>query len=138
MRKRKNINGELELSRKIKVNLKNANIELTGELYDTQAAKEVWNNLPIKSSINTWGEEIYFEIPVTVQLEPEATANVEIGDIGYWDVGKSMCIFFGKTPASKGDKPVAASPVNIFGKIIGNVTVLKAAKDGDEVLVQKA
>jgi len=126
------------LTKKIKIIIKSANLELTGELFDTPTANAIWDSLPIKSSVNTWGEEIYYDIPVTLGLEADSRANVEIGEIGYWDVGKSMCIFWGKTPASRGDKPVAASPVNIFGKIIGDPSVLSAAKDGDEVIVEKS
>ena len=126
------------MARKIKIIIKNADIELEGELFDNPTADAIWNILPIKSNVNTWGEEIYFDIPVDLKLEPDARANVEVGEIGYWDVGKSMCIFFGRTPASKGDKPVAASPVTIFGKIIGDPKKLSAANDGDEVIVEKA
>ncbi|MHA1300862.1 MAG: cyclophilin-like fold protein [Candidatus Helarchaeota archaeon] len=126
------------MTKKIKIIVKSENIELTGELFETETANKVWDVLPITSSVNAWGEEIYYDIPVTLSLEPDARANVEIGEIGYWDVGKSMCIFFGPTPASQGDKPVAASPVNIFGKIIGDATVLKSVKNGAEVIVQKA
>lgn len=130
--------GRFCLSNKIKVIIESAKIELKGFIYDTPTGKTIWNILPFKSNINTWGEEIYFDIPgVNLELEPDARANVEIGEIGYWDVGKSMCIFWGRTPASKNDKPVAASPVNVFGKMIDDPTVLSAVKDGDEVSVQK-
>ena len=123
--------------KKIKIIIKSVNIELEAELFDTPTAQAIWNELPFKSNINTWGNEIYFDIPVTLDLEKDARANVDIGEIGYWDVGKSMCIFWGRTPASKDDKPVAASPVNVFGKVIGDPTVLNAVNDGDEIIVEK-
>ncbi|MHA1229458.1 MAG: cyclophilin-like fold protein [Candidatus Helarchaeota archaeon] len=123
--------------KKIKIIIKSVNIELEAELFDTPTAQAIWNALPFKSNINTWGNEIYFDIPVTLDLEKDARANVDIGEIGYWDVGKSMCIFWGRTPASKDDKPVAASPVNVFGKVIGDPTVLNAVNDGDEIIVEK-
>ena len=122
---------------KIKIILKKSKIELEAELYDTPTGNAVWEILPIKSQISTWGEEIYYSIPLAHSLEPEARANVEIGEIGYWDVGKSMCVFWGRTPASKDEKPVAASPVNIFGKVLGDATVLDAAQDGEEIIVEK-
>ncbi len=125
------------MAKKIKIIIKNAKIELTAELFDTSTGNKVWELLPITSDASTWGEEIYFKIPLTHTLEPEARANVEIGEIGYWDVGKSMCIFWGRTPASKGEKPVAASPVNIFGKVIGNPKVLDDVQDGDEILIEQ-
>jgi len=125
------------LVRRIKVKVKSANLELEGELFDTPSANAIWGALPFKSNINTWGEEVYFDIPIILELEPDARANVDIGEIGYWDVGKSMCIFWGRTPASKDDKPIAASPVNVFGKILGDVKILSRVKDGDEIVVEK-
>ncbi len=125
------------MGKKIKIIFKSAGIELRGELYDTPTAQKVWDVLPHSTPINTWGEEIYFDIPVTLPLEPDARANVEVGEIGYWNVGKSMCLFWGRTPASKDEKPVAASPVNIFGKVIGDATVLNAVEDSAEVIVEK-
>ena len=122
---------------KIKITIKQPHIEINAELFDTPTGKKVWDLLPITSSVKTWGEEIYFAIPLTQPLEPDASADVEIGEIGYWDVGKSMCVFWGRTPASKGEKPVAASPVNIFGKVLDDPKVLDAAHDGDEILVEK-
>jgi len=126
-----------KMSKRIKIKIPRANIELEAELYETPTGTAVWGALPITSNVNTWGEEIYFSIPLELPLEPEARATVEIGEIGYWDVGRSMCIFWGRTPASKDDKPVAASPVNIFGKVITDVKVLDAVQDGDEIIVEK-
>ena len=127
------------MANKIKIIIESANIDLTGELFDTETAKKVWDILPITSNIRIWGEEIYFDIPLILDLEPEARANVEIGEIGYWDVGKCMCVFWGRTPASKNEKPVAASPVNVFGKVVGDTDakVLSAVKSGAEVKVKK-
>lgn len=129
----------INLAKKIKIIIESANIDLTGELFDTETAKKVWDILPITSNIRIWGEEIYFDIPLILDLEPEARANVEIGEIGYWDVGKCMCVFWGRTPASKNEKPVAASPVNVFGKVVGDTDakVLSAVKSGAEVKVKK-
>ncbi|MBD3228362.1 MAG: hypothetical protein GF329_09255, partial [Candidatus Lokiarchaeota archaeon] len=110
--------------RKIKIIIKSVDVVLEGEIYDTPTANAIWDALPFSSNINTWGDEIYFDIPVTLDLEPDARADVEVGEIGYWDVGKSLCVFWGKTPASKNNGPVAASPVNVFGKVIGDPTVL--------------
>jgi hypothetical protein len=122
---------------KIKIIIKAPKIELNAELFDTHTGKKVWDLLPVTSSVRTWGEEIYFAIPLTQALESDARADVEVGEIGYWDVGKSMCVFWGRTPASKGEQPVAASPVNIFGKVLDDPKVLDAAHDGDEILVEK-
>jgi len=123
--------------KKINIIFKSANIELAGELYDTPTAQKVWDVLPHKTPIKTWGEEIYFDIPVTLPQEPDARANVEVGEIGYWPVGKSFCIFWGRTPASKDEQPVAASPVNIIGKVLGDATILNDVDDGAEVILER-
>ena len=125
------------MTRKIKVIIKSASVELEGELFDTPTANKFWEILPVKSSVNTWGEEIYFDIPLDMPLEPDARAIVEIGEIGYWDVGKALAIFFGPTPASRNEKPVAASAVNILGKVLENPKILRNVKDGNEVIIEK-
>ena len=87
-----------------------------------ETCKAIWNNLPLKLNLTRWGEELYGEIPVSIDKE-NSQVDCEVGDVGYWPDGKGFCIFFGPTPMSKGDKPRAASPVNIFAKIEGDVTI---------------
>jgi hypothetical protein len=84
-----------------------------------ETCKTIWENLPFKLNLSRWGEELYGEIPVSIDME-NSQVDCEVGDIGYWPDGKGFCIFFGPTPASKNDKPKAASPVNIFAKIEGD------------------
>ena len=81
--------------------------------------KSIWENLPFELNLSRWGEELYGEIPVSIENE-NSQVDCEVGDIGYWPDGKSFCIFFGPTPVSKDRKPKAASPVNIFAKIEGD------------------
>lgn len=84
-----------------------------------ETCKAIWDNLPFDLKLARWGEELYGEIPVTIDRE-NAQVDCEVGDVGYWPDGKGFCIFFGPTPASKDEKPRAASPVNIFAKIEGD------------------
>jgi hypothetical protein len=102
-----------------------------------KTAKSIIDALPFESSINTWGDEIYFDIPVTID-EENSQKEVEVGDLGYWPAGSCFCIFFGRTPASSGDKPAAASPVNVFGKIIGDPSIFKKTKNEETIRVEKA
>ena len=104
---------------------------------NTKTSEALWSALPIEGSANRWGDEIYFGISVTVGLE-EAQQTVDVGDIGYWPPGKAFCIFFGPTPASKGKEPCAASPVNVFAKIVGDPLVFRKVKDGDEVRIERS
>lgn len=93
--------------------------------------------LPIKAQANTWGDEIYFSIGVTVKPET-AQEVVEKGDLAYWPPGKAFCIFFGPTPASRGDESRAASPVNVFGRVLGDPEVFKQVRPGDEIIIENA
>ena len=117
------------------VTLKVNDIELKIELRDTPTAEKLVKALPIKGKTNRWGDEIYFSIPVSSELEEDARAVMEIGEVGYWVGGESLAIFFGPTPASKGDEPRAVEPINIVGKVKGDVMQLKNVEDGDEILL---
>jgi len=108
------------------------------QLGDGPTAKLVWEALPIEARASTWGDEIYFGIPVHAGPEPDAKAEREVGDIAYWPPGNAFCIFFGPTPMSSGDKPVAASPVNTLGKIEGDATVFRSVRSGARVTIEKA
>jgi hypothetical protein len=100
-------------------------------------AQAVWDALPLAVAGQTWGDEIYFSIPVTAQPEsPRET--VEKGDLGYWSPGTAFCIFFGATPASRGDEIRPASPVNVFGRVSGDSTVFKRVHSGTTVRVERA
>jgi hypothetical protein len=108
------------------------------ELGDGSTAKLVWEALPIEASVSTWGGEIYFSIPVNVGQEPDAEAERQVGDLAYWPPGSAFCIFFGPTPMSNGDAPVAASPVNTLGTVEGDARVFAGVRSGTKVRVEAA
>lgn len=114
--------------------------ELTfqARLNDSPTAKEIFERLPFESQVNTWGEEIYFDIPVDMPQESDAREVVAVGELGYWPVGQAFCIFFGPTPVSTDDRPRAYSPVNIIGEILGDHSQLKEIKNGVRVKVLAA
>jgi uncharacterized protein len=122
------------MSRKIRIQAGGVVVE--GELNDSETAGAIWDALPVSASVNTWGEEIYFSIPVTSN-PTDTTIDLEVGDIAFWPPGSAFCIFFGATPASTSDKPVPASGVAIVGKIIGEVGPLKSVGDGEVVEVSR-
>ncbi len=121
--------------RKIKITV--AGESVVAILSHTPTADKVWEALPFTESANTWGEEIYFSIPVKIAADRDAHDVVSMGDIAYWPPGSAFCIFFGMTPASSGGVIRAASPVNVFGRIEGDPLKLKKARSGDEVLVEQ-
>ncbi len=118
------------------ISIKARQIELAAELNETETAQAIWDALPIKARGNRWGDEIYFPIPVTLG-EENARAVVDVGDLAYWPAGNGFCIFFGPTPMSSGAEPVPASPCNVFGKIIGDATILKQVPSGAEILIER-
>ena len=110
--------------------------QIKAELYNTPTAQEIIKALPIKSQVNRWGGEIYFTIPVSVPLEEDSRDVLDPGELGYWPTGNAFCVFFGPTPASQADECRAASNVNVFGKVIGDLSPLWDAEDGTKVMVE--
>ena len=110
-------------------------VQLDAVLNDTQTAQSVWDALPIAAAANTWGEEIYFGIPVNAALE-QGQEVVELGDLGYWPPGRAFCIFFGPTPASRGDEIRPASAVTVIGRVIGDATLFRQVRAGTTVTIE--
>ena len=108
-------------------------VTMEAELNDNPTAQKIWKALPITGRASTWGDEIYFEIPVQAEEEPDARADVDVGELGYWPVGRAFCVFFGPTPASTGVQPRAASPVNILGCVLGDATAFREVSYGTTV-----
>ncbi len=102
-------------------------LKLQAEIYNTPTSDAFVHALPLNSSFQRWGDEIYFNVPFICETEPEATQNMEVGDIAYWPGGQAVAIFFGPTPMSKGKLPVAYERVNRFGKVVGDATAIKKA-----------
>ena len=118
------------------ISIKAGTIEVQAELNNTRTAKSILRILPIKATISTWGDEIYFDIPLNMEIE-DGREVVEMGDVAYWPDGPSLCLFFGRTPASRGDEIRAASSVTILGRIIGDPKVLRAVRSGAGITVEK-
>ncbi|MHC1729470.1 MAG: cyclophilin-like fold protein [Syntrophobacteraceae bacterium] len=114
------------------IKIQSGKISLLAELNDSPTARAILDILPFSVKANTWGDEVYFSIPVYEKLDATAAEVVEIGDLGYWPSGHAFCIFFGPTPASRSDEEIRpAGAVNIIGKVLGEARAFKAVRDGD-------
>jgi uncharacterized protein len=112
-----------------KIRIRAGDVVIEAELNESPTAMAIYEALPLSVSANTWGDEIYFSIPVKQKLDGTAAELVRIGDLGYWPSGQAFCIFFGPTPLSRGDEIRPASAVNIIGKVIGDARAFKAVRD---------
>ena len=111
-------------------------VTVGASLNGSATATQIWEALPIEASASTWGDEIYFGIPVEGTEEPDQEV-VEFGDLGYWPPGSAFCMFFGPTPMSRGDEIRPASAVSVIGSMNGDLESLKSVPSGAPVLVER-
>jgi len=122
--------------RKIKMTI--GSVVLEAELLDTPTAEALWNALPFTSRANTWGEEVYFSTPVSVERESDARDVVQAGELAFWIEGDSIAIGFGRTPISRGNEIRLAARTNIWGRALTDVKQLKKVKAGEAVKMERA
>jgi hypothetical protein len=120
-----------------KIKIAAGNVAAQGFLNDSPTAQKIWEALPIEAVGDTWGDEIYFGIPVKASLEKNAQEVVQVGDLGFWPPGNAFCIFFGPTPVSRGSEVRPASAVNVVGRIEGDPKVFKKVPSGAKVQIQR-
>ncbi len=116
-----------------RIRITSGQVSMIAELDDTPTANAILDTLPLSAQANTWGDEIYFQVPVSQKLDKTAAEVVQLGDLGYWPTGRAFCIFFGPTPVSHGSEIRPASAVNIIGRVLGDARAFKAVRDGDSV-----
>jgi uncharacterized protein len=123
------------MARVIRITAGSVSAEAT--LDDGKTADAIWTALPIEAKAQTWGDEIYFDIGLDIGGE-KPRETVALGDLGFWPPGSAFCIFFGRTPASRGDEIRPASAVNVFGRVVGDPTVFKKVRAGARVTLGRA
>ena len=111
-------------------------VSVEARLNDSKTARAIWDALPIEAKGSTWGDEIYFDIGLAAAAEAPREV-VDPGDLAYWPPGQAFCIFFGPTPASRGDECRAASPVNVVGKLLGDPGLFRTVRGGARVTIER-
>ncbi|MAF12763.1 hypothetical protein CMK11_20120 [Candidatus Poribacteria bacterium] len=111
-------------------------ISLEAVLNESTTASALWEALPIEADGSVWGDEIYFPVPLDAEPE-DAKEVVDMGEIAYWSPGSAFCIFYGRTPASRGDEIRPASAVNPLGHIQGDATTLRGSRNGVRVTLER-
>ena len=106
-------------------------------LKNTPTANQLWSALPLQSEANTWGDEIYFRVPIQAKLEPDALQVVDPGTVCFWVEGKSLAIPFGPTPISQGNECRLVTKVNILGQLEADPGVLKSVLEGDTIRIDR-
>jgi len=112
-------------------------IERIAILNDSPMAQVLWKSLPLESSVNRWGDEIYFSTSLK-EAGGEKRKIVDKGDIAFWPPGSALCIFFGLTPASRGEEIRPASEVILLGKVEGDLEEFKKVEDGKRIRIEEA
>ena len=111
---------------------------MEAELNDNSISNGILEEVPVASTVSTWGDEIYFTIPKISASGAQGTIDVEKGDVAFWPEGNCLCVFYGRTPASTSEKPVPASEVILVGKIVKGLDGISSIKAGDKVTVDVA
>jgi len=112
-------------------------LTLDAELLDTPTAKAIAAALPVTSRAMTWGEEVYFNVPVSVAREGDARAVITPGEIAFWPDGPAVALGYGRTPISRGEETRLASPCNVFARALSDVKALSAVRAGAAVTVTR-
>ena len=110
--------------------------EVTADLHETPTSKQLVSALPCAARAQTWGEEVYFELPVKAKLEADARQVVEPGTVCFWVEGSSLALPYGRTPASQGDEPRLVTRCNVLGRIEGDPRQLARIKSGASIKVE--
>ena len=107
------------------------------KFFDTNTAKVIYSKLPIVSTINFWGNEVYFFTNLKIKLEDNARNIVKKGELAFWSQGDAVAIGYGPTPISKGNEIRLASDCNIWGVTEFDLEKLNNLENNQEIVMTK-
>ena len=110
--------------------------EVIADLRETPSTKQLLKALPATSRAQTWGEEVYFELPVKAGLETDARQVVEAGAVCFWVDGSALALPYGRTPVSQGDECRLVTACNVLGQVVGDPRELRKVKAGEPIRVE--
>jgi hypothetical protein len=116
------------------IKIKIGTLGLSAELNDSPTARKLMSLLPIELNMSRWGDEYYGDCGIKTALSQDSRDIMEVGELAVWSAGNALCIFFGSTPASRGNEPRAVSPVNPVGRLLDSPDALK--KFGSSIYVR--
>ena len=120
-----------------KIKIKFLSFSISVDLHNTENAMQIWQACPIKSIINTWGNEIYFDTKINTIIDKTAKNIISKGEIAFWVEGASIAIGFGPTPISKGNEIRLVTNANIIGVTVDNLSALSIVNSGEIVIVEQ-
>lgn len=119
----------------VPIRIRVGEVKVEGELEDTDAAQALFGTLPLRARFWVWGDVFHFDVPVDHGPQRKGRVDVAVGDLGYWPEGSALCIFFGPTPMSDGENPVAPVPVSVIGSVAGS-EALRRAKEAEQIVIE--
>ena len=119
----------------VPIRIRVGEVKVEGALEDADAAQALVGALPLRARFWVWGDVFHFDVPIEHEPQRKGSVDVAVGDFGYWPEGRALCIFFGPTPMSGGERPVAPVPVNVIGSVAGS-EALRRAKEAEEIVIE--
>lgn len=111
-------------------------VTIDAELFDTPTADALFAAAPFESRATTWGEEVYFTVPVRSEREADARDVMQPGELAFRVEGEAVVIGYGPTPNSEGEEIRLAMPANVWGRTGDDVRQLSKVEAGELIRVE--
>jgi len=121
------------------LSLRFENGEIRLFLRHTPAARAILQTLPFSATVQTWGQTLMFDCPLTSPLQnAESSSVIEPGDVAFWADGSSIILGYGPTPLSHNHEIRLAHPVTVWADALDDIRQLAGVSAGSQVTVDLA